>query len=215
MGLLKRDEERNRLSPIGGKRNPSSRLARIMTPRCTGWIPKAVPSGMISGVRTTMAEKISNTLPSTSSTIYEDQQKDLRRVDPGLHNVQQLVGDLSIHQVARESHGAAEKYQPPASAVAFSRTCGSSRNGCRSRCIKQAMTMVQASPHADIPREHLGLLQHHAESCDTLFVHATQELVHVRESPLKDLQQRRADLRGQPFEIKALQDRTQMLVTAR
>lgn len=64
-------------------------------------------------------------------------------------------------------------------------------------------------------REHRSLLQHHAESCDTLFAHTAQELIHVRETPLQGFQQRRPDLRGQPFEIKALQDRTQMLVTAR
>ena len=64
-------------------------------------------------------------------------------------------------------------------------------------------------------RERLGLPQGHAESYDTLFVHATQELVDVRKTPLKDLQQCRADLRGQPFEIKALQNRPQMFITAR
>jgi hypothetical protein len=32
-GLSKRDEARNRFKPTGGKRNPSSRLARKMTPR--------------------------------------------------------------------------------------------------------------------------------------------------------------------------------------
>ena len=49
----------------------------------------------------------------------------------------------------------------------------------------------------------------------TLFAHTPQEFVHVREIPLQDIQQHRADLRGQPFEIKALQDRTQMLVATR
>ena len=59
------------------------------------------------------------------------------------------------------------------------------------------------------------MVKYHADSRDALFAHTTQELVHVRETPLHNFQQRRADLRGQPFEIKALQDRTQMLVTAR
>ena len=59
------------------------------------------------------------------------------------------------------------------------------------------------------------LLRHNAEAGDTLFAHTTQELVHIRETPLEDFQQRRADLCGQPFEIKALQDRTQMLVTTK
>jgi hypothetical protein len=71
---------------------------------------------------------------------------------------------------------------------------------------------VWCSAHA---RQHLGLLYHHEESSDTLFVHATQELVHVGKTPLKDIPKRRADLRGQPFEIQTLQDRTQMLFTTR
>ncbi|MEE9246040.1 MAG: hypothetical protein V3U63_07540, partial [Gemmatimonadota bacterium] len=59
---------------------------------------------------------------------------------------------------------------------------------------------------------HVLLYRLHAESCDTLLVDATQELVHVREIPLKNLQQRRADLRGQALEVKAFQHRTQMFL---
>ena len=34
--------------------------------------------------------------------------------------------------------------------------------------------------------------------CDTLFAHNTQQLVNVRQAPLKDIQHGCADLRGQP-----------------
>src|SRR5437879_5867063 len=44
-GLPNRLALRNRLSPIGGKRDPSSRLARKTTPRGTGTTPNGTPGG--------------------------------------------------------------------------------------------------------------------------------------------------------------------------
>jgi hypothetical protein len=53
-------------------------------------------------------------------------------------------------------------------------------------------------------RGHRSMFQHQAGSRGTLFPHTVQEVVHVRETPLHHIQQGRADLRSQSFEIKAL-----------
>ena len=78
-----------------------------------------------------------------------------------------------------------------------------------------AASLRQAVPVGTV---HCSLLRHPCgvtRRAELIARHTTQELIYVRETPVQDFQQRRANLRGQPFEIKALQDRTQMLVTTR
>src|SRR3569833_1325181 len=56
----------NRLRPTGGWRYPTSRLSRKITPRWYGSMPYALAIGPISGSTTTMAEKMSITVPTIS-----------------------------------------------------------------------------------------------------------------------------------------------------
>ena len=65
-GRLKRYDARKMFRPTSGVRNPSSRFAMKMMPRCTGWIPNAAPSGTMSGTTTTIAAQISMSHPTAS-----------------------------------------------------------------------------------------------------------------------------------------------------
>src|SRR5678815_4009958 len=64
-----------RLSPTGGWRYPTSRLRRKMTPRWNGSTPIAMAAGAMSGTTTTMAEKMSITMPTMRSITLSASRK--------------------------------------------------------------------------------------------------------------------------------------------
>jgi len=67
MGLLKRDEERNRLRPTGGKKKAKFHIDRMMTPRCSRMDAKAVPSGITSASGRRWLERFQARFPAPAA----------------------------------------------------------------------------------------------------------------------------------------------------
>lgn len=88
------------------------------------------------------------------------------------------------------------------------------RELCASRCQKLCPatgSALQISAVLDLLAGYLYVTNRSAHS-HNLFTDTPEKILNVRVPLLKDLQQCSADLRGQPFEIKALQDDAQVFV---
>src|SRR5213075_229209 len=81
-----------------------------ITPRCTGWIPNARPSGTISGATTAMAEKMSIRQPTSSRNRLRPRRKTY--LEWTFVRVDQIVGEPD-GDAEDDQHAADQKRRAP------------------------------------------------------------------------------------------------------
>ncbi len=65
----------NRLTPNGGVIMPSARFTTMITPKCTGSMPKCIATGARIGASTMIAALVSMNMPITNSAALTPSRK--------------------------------------------------------------------------------------------------------------------------------------------